>query len=192
MNKRVLVDVDGVLLNWVDPFHAWMLDQGYTLSHPEEYDMARAYNIGPGEARDCIAEFGQFTRTPFHAYSDAMTWVPRLHFKDKYTFVAITVYSKANRFDRAHNLRTEFGFEFEDIICVNRHSDKKEVLADLATKSDWWIEDRWSNAELGAQLGIPTILRTRPWNAQWTIPDGVTRCDNWREIYTLIKNHEKQ
>ena len=186
------LDVDGVLLNWIDPFHAWMCDNNMHLINPYAYDMAEAYDLDYDEAAEYIAEFGESKyMSRLKAYSDAATWVPYLHHRHEYNFIAITVFNKKIKRDRERNLKNQFLFKFKDVICVDRHRDKRDVLAQFSETSNWWIEDKVTNANIGLDAGLKSIVRTQPWNESWELHKDITRCENWREIYTTITNYDK-
>jgi len=43
--RKILTDVDGVLLDWESAFTAWMGERGYTPVNPEVYKQSVRYNI---------------------------------------------------------------------------------------------------------------------------------------------------
>jgi len=49
----------------------------------------------------------------------------------------------------------------------------------------WWIEDKPSNAKLGADLGLKSVLVRHEHNAYFDY-SGVTKVDNWTQIANLI------
>lgn len=47
MDKIILTDCDGVLMDWERAFGEWMISNGYMINkeYEESYDMAKKYNI---------------------------------------------------------------------------------------------------------------------------------------------------
>ena len=48
-----------------------------------------------------------------------------------------------------------------------------------------WVEDKWSNAVLGADMGIRTFLMKQSYNSNHDYK-GVEKIDNWRQIYNKV------
>ena len=48
-----------------------------------------------------------------------------------------------------------------------------------------WVEDKWSNAVLGADMGIKTFLMKQSYNSSHDY-QGVEKVDNWRQIYNKV------
>ena len=48
-----------------------------------------------------------------------------------------------------------------------------------------WVEDKWSNAILGADMGIRTFLMKQSYNSNHDYK-GVEKIDNWRQIYNKV------
>ena len=56
MEKIIVTDADGVLLNWEYAFCVWMADQGYTqiLKGNEEYDLCKRFNTSFEDAKSKV------------------------------------------------------------------------------------------------------------------------------------------
>ena len=48
--KKILTDVDGVLVNWEDAFTSWMSKRNYSVVQPEVYNQYTRYGI----TKDCL------------------------------------------------------------------------------------------------------------------------------------------
>ena len=52
-----------------------------------------------------------------------------------------------------------------------------------------WIEDKLDNANLGAELGLDTILMLHGHNMAGDIHENVTVVKDWKEVYEYLTNH---
>ena len=51
INSKIIVDCDGVLLDWAYAFNVWMLEQGYKkISNINSYSLSLRYGISDDEA----------------------------------------------------------------------------------------------------------------------------------------------
>lgn len=64
MNKIILTDCDGVLLNWEYAFCTWMEQHGYTQieNGNHEYDIAKRFSITKPEAKERVKIFNDFKK----------------------------------------------------------------------------------------------------------------------------------
>jgi hypothetical protein len=190
MNKVILTDVDGVLLNWEYAFNTWMSQRGYSLSDEVDnsnYDMDLRYGIAKSEFRKLIKFFNESAAIGFlPPLRDAMYYVDLLHRKHGYTFHAITSLSTDENAVtlREQNIRKLFGeTAFTKIVCIGTGADKDDVLEPYRGSELHWIEDKVENAELGVRLGLDSILVEHRHNMHHaTIP----KMKNWKEIYEYI------
>ena len=187
--KVILVDCDGVLLDWGYPFSKRMGEWGYTLVEPTVYDMAKAYGIEKVQARALVAEFNASAAIGWlPPFRDAIKYVRKLHEEGGYVFHCITSLSLdpyAIKL-REKNLHAIFGETvFEKIICLDTGADKHEALAPYELSGCFWVEDKPENAVVGYELGLNSILMEHDHNREWSHP-GIPKVKNWREIYKMI------
>jgi FMN phosphatase YigB (HAD superfamily) len=186
----ILVDADGVLLNWEYAFAIWMETHGFVKQPGSdfEYDIGRRYNIDHAQGRKLIKIFNESAAIGFlPPLRDAMYWVKRLHEEHGYVFHCITSLSldpSAGKL-REMNLNKLFGkTAFERIVCLDTGADKHEALAEYRDSGCWWVEDKPENADVGHALGLKSILVEHGHNMNYLCPYPVVK--NWREIYSLI------
>jgi len=189
-NQVILVDADGVLLNWEYAFAIWMEQHGFNKTPGSEfvYDIGDRNNIGHDQGRKLIKMFNESAAIGFlPPLRDAMYYVKRLHEEHGFVFHCITSLSSdinAQRL-REMNLRKLFGdTAFESIVCLETGADKNYALEPYAGTGCWWIEDKPENADIGYDMGLRSILMEHGHNMEHLCPYPVVK--NWREAYSLI------
>lgn len=192
MNKVILTDCDGVLLNWEYAFCCWMEQHGYTQiqNGSHYYDIGERFGISKQEAKNKVKVFNESAAIGFlPALRDAMFYVKRLHEEHGYTFGVITSLSldaSAGRL-REMNLNKIFGeTAFEFIQCLDTGADKHDALEPYRDSGLWWIEDKMENAVAGLDVGLKPILIEHGFNMNDDIPAGMFKALNWKEIYHHI------
>lgn len=192
MNKIILADCDGVLLNWEYAFCTWMEQHGYTQIEKGnwEYDIAKRFSITKAEAKERVKIFNESAAIGFlPALRDAMFYVKRLHEEHGYTFHCITSLSldpSAYQL-RKMNLEKLFGpTAFTKLICLDTGAPKEAALEPYRDSNRYWIEDKLENAIVGQQMGLRPILVEHGFNMNEPLPKGMFKAVNWREIYQYI------
>ena len=188
----ILVDADGVLLNWEYAFSVWMEQHGHVKQPGSEfmYDIGERYNINKAQAKQLVKIFNESAAIGFlPALRDAVYYVKRLHEEHGYSFHCITSLSldpAAGKLRRM-NLDKLFGSTaFEEVICLDTGADKHDALAEYQDSGCWWVEDKPENADVGYQLGLKSILVEHGHNMHHECPYPVVK--NWKEIYGIIVN----
>jgi FMN phosphatase YigB (HAD superfamily) len=189
-DRIILVDADGVLLNWEYAFNIWMEQHGFALVPGSQFDysMGERYNIDAAQAKKLIKIFNESAAIGFlPALRDAVYYVKRLHEEHGYVFHCITSLSldpNAGKL-REMNLKKLFGeTAFERVLCLDTGADKHDALAEYKDSGCHWIEDKPENADVGHLLGLKSILVEHGHNMHHECPYPVVK--NWREIYSII------
>lgn len=193
----ILVDADGVLLNWEYAFAVWMEQHGFTKVPGGEfnYSIGERYGIDIEQGRKLIKIFNESAAIGFlPPLRDAMYWVKRLHEEHGYVFHCITSLSldpNAKKL-REMNLNKLFGDTvFEKVICLDTGADKDFALEPYRNTGCWWIEDKPENAIVGHEMGLHAVLMEHGHNMTHYHPE-ISIAKNWREIYTMITGSEGQ
>lgn len=188
MSKKILVDVDGVLLDWESAFDAWMAKRGFKIKQLDVYDQYVRY--GFQRKKQCDDLVRQFNESAWMGFlkplRDSVDWVHKLK-AEGYHFEAITSLSTDHWAGelRTMNLERFFGRgTFFRVQCLDTGADKDEVLKQF-DPGHWWVEDKPKNAESGLRAGHKCILISHKWNLDYDNPD-IKRADNWQEIYNII------
>lgn len=187
----ILVDADGVLLNWEYAFEVWMSQHGFDLL-PDgglNYDMSVRYGVSRSQIVKLIKMFNESAAIGFlPPLRDAMYYVEKLHKEHGYTFHCITSVSlDPNSIKlREMNLHKLFGeTAFPKIVCLDTGADKDAALFPYRDTGCYWIEDKVQNAELGASLGLNSLLMEHGHNMHH-YHDHVRTVKNWEDVYRIV------
>ena len=185
---KILIDVDGVVLDWEPAFDAWIAKQGFRVKKPDVYSQYVRYGFQRKKQCDILVK--QFNESAWIGYlkplRDSVEWVRKLRTLN-YTFDAITSLSEDECSSklRAYNLEQVFGAgTFDRVLCIGTGADKDEALAEY-DKGHWWVEDKPLNCDAGLRAGHKPIIISHKWNLDYDNPD-VQRAENWKDIYNII------
>ena len=189
LNKVILTDCDGVLMNWEYAMNVWMQSQGYEMIDGGEtcYDMGDRYGLDHELKKRLVRQFNESAAMGFlPPLRDAMYYVDLLHRKHGYTFHMITSLSKNEHAQqlRIQNTRKLFGeTAFTRFIFADTGADKDDVLSPYIGSGLIWIEDKLENAELGDRYGLESIVMEHGHNMH---NDKFPTFPNWKQIYEYI------
>lgn len=191
MDKIILTDVDGVLLDWETTFEEYAEARGYAFNEKKRivYSMGAQLGISHEEAFKLISgfnhseEFGCIT-----PYQDSVEYVKR--FKDEgWRFIAITTAGEhPDTWSlRRKNLDAVFGEgAIDELYVLPLNGDKGVELVKYKDSGLFWLEDKPSNAVLGYQYGLKPLLMSTFHNQDYT--GDVQRVNTWKEIYRIIND----
>jgi hypothetical protein len=189
LNKVILTDCDGVLLNWEYAFTVWMERHGYepVPENAMSYDVGERYGLTKNEKTKLVKFFNESSAIGFlPPLRDAMYYVDLLHRKHGYVFHMITALSlePAAQNLRIQNTKKLFGeTAFERFIFCDTGADKDEVLEPYRNSGFLWVEDKIENAELGDRLGLESVIMEHGHNMHY---DKLPRVTCWKEIYDSL------
>lgn len=192
LDKVILTDCDGVLLNWEYAFTTWMDRHGYEIV-PENryaYDVGERYGLENEEKKKLVKFFNESSAIGYlPPLRDAMYYVDLLHRKHGYIFHMITSLSlepSAQQL-RIQNTKKLFGeTTFERFIFADCGADKDDVLEPYRDSGHVWIEDKIENAELGVRLGLDSMLIEHGHNMNHDSGGTIPLMKNWKEVYSYI------
>lgn len=207
-DQIILIDVDGVLLNWDAALHRWINqilavpNSSFTATdvplREAMYDISKRYDIQPDNADLITTAFNHSLYINNLApIPDAIKYVRELY-QLGYQLHAITAIgdNPMVREARRHNLHNVFGREvFAGIDFVGTSESKLRYLEQYRDTKCFWIEDHVKNAILGSEIGLQSILFARSHNLEEWInlpgPDAkkIKYCSNWKAVYKHITEH---
>jgi len=186
--KVILVDCDGVLLDWGYSFNRWMDRHGYEEVCTDTYSIDVRYGIEKSEGKKLVRMFNESASIrKLPPYLDAIKYVKKLHQDHGYIFHAITSLSND---DYAQHLRTKNLIElfgptvFERYVYLDTGADKDEALLKYKDTGCIWVEDKPENADVGFEMGLDSILMCHSHNLDYK--GEALRVNNWKEIYKYI------
>jgi hypothetical protein len=189
--KIILTDADGVLLDWEYAFDVYLQQHGFNKVEGGQfkYDIGKRYGIEKDQGKKLIKIFNESAHMGFlPPLRDAMYYVKRLHEEHGYVFHCITSLSKDENAQelRKMNLCKLFGkTAFEKFIFLDTGADKDEVLEQYRDSGLWWIEDKITNAEVGHEIGLKSLLVEHGHNMDFKHPS-IPLVKNWKEIYERV------
>lgn len=189
--KVILVDCDGVLLDWGFAFFRWMKQHGFSPKIQNEYDINKTFDIEPAVGKKLVRYFNESANIGWVSpHKDAVKYVRRLHEEHGFVFHCITSLSRnvyAGKL-REQNLTRLFGpTVFDKIECLDCGADKDYALEPYRDTECWWIEDKVANAVLGRDMGLNSILMDHPHNRSFdTEKAQINRASNWKQVYETI------
>jgi len=192
MDKIILTDCDGVLLDWCKAFRNWMAQKGYepVYNYEQYYNVHEQYNIFPAFAKTLVYEFNQSAHIAYlDPLRDSKHYVKLLHEKHGYKFHVITSMhdDKYAARLRIQNLESVFGKDvFERFTILGCGDEKHESLREYNNTGHFWIEDKIENYVLGTSFGLNSIMMDHPYNN--TV--AAQRAYNWKDIYEIITQEE--
>ena len=189
LNRVILTDCDGVLMNWEYAMNVWMPTQGYKIVEDgqQHYDMKDRYNLPSSVGRRLVRQFNESAAMGFlPPLRDAMYYVDLLHRKHGYTFHMITALSNNEHAQmlRIQNCKKLFGeTAFTKFIFCDTGEDKDEVLEPYRDSGLLWIEDKLLNAQTGDRLGLESIMVEHAHNMD---NDEFPTFATWKDIYEYV------
>tara|TARA_B110000503_G_scaffold141678_1_gene235904 strand:- start:1441 stop:2058 length:618 start_codon:yes stop_codon:yes gene_type:complete len=188
--KIILTDCDGVLLDWEYSFRVWMMHRGYEVIGIGEYKMHLMFNITPELSKSLIRQFNESASIGFlPPLRDAVHYVRKLHEKLGYVFHCLTSLSDDPNAQllRQMNLDKVFGKGiFERLVCADTGADKNDILEPYRNSGCIWVEDKPSNAELGLDMGLKSILMGHDHNSYFR-DNSIPRVWKWEHIYNMVE-----
>lgn len=185
-DKVILVDCDGVLLDWEYAFDQWMKRHGYHKEFDQVYDMSVSYSMKRADIKRLIRMFNESaTIRKLPPLRDAIKYVRKIHEEKGIVFHAITSLSND---EYAQHLRTKnlcelFGpTTFERYVYLDTGADKDEALAEYKDSGCLWVEDKIANAEVGRDLGLRSVLMRHGFNDSYH-NDDIPLVNDWADLY---------
>lgn len=183
---KILADVDGVLLNWEDPFHAWMAEKGWAVENKESYEIFECYSgLSPDEMHLMIEEFNASAAMGFLPPIDAAPfWANKMYYEHDVRFHCITSMGTDRYAQQLRRMNlNDFFHSVDELTILPCGSDKTHILEQYKDSGLVWLEDNIKNAVVGAKLGLKVYLFNRSYNKNTEFDQYFTRVNDWEELY---------
>jgi FMN phosphatase YigB (HAD superfamily) len=184
-SKMVLLDVDGVLLDWNKKFHQWMEQNGHLAKSINSTLIEDMYDLEIKKVRTCIRTFNETDNIKRLEPIDGAVEAIALLKSAGYTLQCITSLSTNSKIinNRNENLSSVFGANtFLDTVFLNTYSPKKEILEQYSNTNAWWIEDNLKNAKDGADVGLKSIF----FSSVDAADSRIFSTNSWKKIIEII------
>jgi hypothetical protein len=186
---NLLLDVDGVLLNWLAGFEEFLLTHAPHLHKDfsgleEAPDLELLLGLTTSQMDEWVARF--------HMHEDfvrlqALPGAPQaIRILAPWCNMSCITASGSNlisKHARHTNLKNIFGDVFEQIICVDRSMDKPEHLGRF--EPGYWVEDQPKNTLMGVSAGHESFLMDALYNRRFNHAQ-VRRVVNMLEVAEII------
>lgn len=188
-DKVILVDCDGVLLDWKYGFYKWMLDHGYKIVEQNRYEVSETFGIPKAKGKELVQNFNESAAIGYlPALRDAVKYVKKINEEGGYVFHCITSLSTdpyAGKL-RKKNLEKLFGKNvFEKLVCLECGADKDDALLPYKDSGCIWVEDKPENAMVGDTLGLKSVLIRHDFNKDF-VHNNIEKVSSWKEIYDMV------
>lgn len=193
MDKLIITDADGVLLDWLTAFHQWMQGRGYVLQpgFEHDYSLHKAYSVEKKAMTQLKRSFNQSADImSLKPHRDAVSGVKVLSSMG-YRFIVVSCLAsgKLAMKNRLTNLYDLFGANvFLDVICLDALDSKRPTLSLLISKYEdivYYIEDNVKNIIIGRELGLKPIVMRSKYN-QYYDTGLIDFADDWRSVVSII------
>lgn len=184
------LDADGVLLNYLSGFFAFVRSKGlHVACEPEEVTDWSCSNAFPGwsseEIYRQIEEFSvqpEFARIPpIEGAIDAIRSI-----KDDLGNVEVVAITSAGKSDETIRLRRKNleAFPFDDIHVLPLGASKQEHLAKLP-RGSVFVDDLYKHVQAAESVGVTGILFRQSYNVANSHPHVIA---DWRSGRELVRN----
>lgn len=188
--KKIITDVDGVLLDWNKKFNSWMEDEGFVVSNSESYVIHKRYDINREQANGLVKDFNESVWLSHLDYwNDSKDGVEKL-VSNGYTIDICTAVGTNEYIQETRNRHLRYLFSkttFDKMHYVGNDAPKDNILEQYKDTGMFWLEDKVENAVAGLKYGLKPILVSHPWN-MWFEHKDVTRVHSWQQICEIILN----
>lgn len=192
IDKIILTDADGCLVDWNGAFSKFMTERGYPQlpDTDHHYSLALRHNISAQFAIELVKEFNEGRWiSDLDAFADSVEYVKKLEDLG-FRFIVVTSIgdTSAAKFHRTKNLFKLFGDVFKEINCIDTGASKAHILQNWCDSRYFWIEDHMRQAEAGHEVNLRPILISHPYNEHYSTElfPRVSNSSPWREIYDIV------
>lgn len=192
MDKIILTDADGCLVDWNSGFNKFMDKRGMPQlpDTDDKYLLSLRHGISSSLATELVKEFNEGPQIEdLEPFADSVKYTQKLADLG-FRFIVVTSISDAPQAKvfRTKNLTSIFGDIFDEINCIEMGASKAHILKNWQDTGYFWIEDHMRQAEAGYEAGLRTVLISHPYNSHYKTDlfPTVSYKSPWEEIYNMV------
>ena len=192
MDKIILTDADGCLVDWNSGFNKFMDKRGMPQlpDTDDKYLLSLRHGISSSLATELVKEFNEGPQIEdLEPFADSVKYTQKLADLG-FRFIVVTSISDAPQAKvfRTKNLTSIFGDIFDEINCIEMGASKAHILKNWQDTGYFWIEDHMRQAEAGYEAGLRTVLISHPYNSHYKTDlfPTVSYTSPWEEIYNMV------
>lgn len=187
---KVLLDCDGVLLDWESAFREWVTTKlrRPIAAQPTDWCLSKWLGVTKEESSALVEEFNAGEHFSRLRPLPGAVWAIYELAASGYEMHVITSCAANPKIAarRRENLADHFGGVFASVTCLDLGQSKVKALVQHDPGAIW-IEDNFNHALTGHALGHRTYVLRYPHNQKHEHgSSGLTWCDNWPEIVTHV------
>jgi hypothetical protein len=188
----LLLDADGVLLQWNRGFCAWAAQRGIKEICTTEYNLTKRLGLSGPEVSKLVHEFNCSAAVSYLFPIPGSVIVVNKLRELGYEPHVITafggdVYSQIQRQRLLHDY---FRVKSENVHFLGMDGNKRALLSRWKDSGAPWVEDKVENAFDGHALGLNAILLRSDHTMDY-ISDKIFVADTWYNIFEHITGEEK-
>lgn len=187
---KVLLDCDGVLLDWESAFREWVTTKlrRPIIAQPTDWRLANWLGVTEEVASALVEEFNHGEHFGSLRPISGAEWAIGA-LADTGVEMHVITSCAANpevAARRRQNLSARFGDVFASVTCLDLGQSKVMALVEHDPGAIW-VEDNFNHAFTGRALGHRTFILRYPHNRKHEKePRGLVWCDDWADVMARI------
>jgi hypothetical protein len=199
VDKIFLIDVDGVVFDFLRTFEQWVKHHKFQTISPHLAEGSKYHkleewlNISFDEAEALIGDFFESEYSKhFITFPDAIDVITELK-NSGWTFVAITAIGQSQTAINHRKIALENAlgkYVVSDVLTVGPLDSKRHQLEKF--KPTLWVDDTPKHAQMGSLTGHYSFRLKRPMDARHTIEhENLIEVNDWFDIRNWMKENMK-
>lgn len=188
----VILDVDDVLLDWSTGFRtyvSWKYQAKPVKDQPDSWHLSEYFGVSSEVVHQWVRDFNSSSHFSLLAVLPGAQHAIAEFVKGDHPLIAVSS-CWGNMYTpilRQTNLLHHFGNAFSEIICLPLGADKQPCLTGI--DEGVWVEDNYTNALAGHQVGHKTFMMRRSHNRSLesgSIPE-IEWIDSWKPVIDYVR-----